>query len=70
MLTKVFTGLSTTIVIITALVAGGCSSDKMHDDGKMMKDDGMMKDDKMMDKDSMMKDDKTMDDEKMMKDSM
>lgn len=69
MLTKILTGLFAPVVITAVLFAGGCSTDKMHDDGmmkedKMMKDDGMMKDDKMMKDDDMMKDDK------MMKDSM
>jgi len=69
MLTKVSTGLSAAVVIIAALCAGGCSSDKMHDDG-MMKEDKMMKDDGMMKEDKMMKDDKSMEDDKMIKDSM
>ena len=53
MLTKILIGVFAPIAISAVLLAGGCSTDKMHDDGMMkedtmMKDDGMMKDDKMM----------------------
>jgi hypothetical protein len=65
MLTKLFPGLFSSLVIIAALSATGCASDSMHDDGMMMKEDKMMKDDGMMKEDKMMKDD-----DKMMKDSM
>lgn len=57
MLTKDFSGLCASLIIIAVLSSAGCASDGMHDDGmmkedKMMKDHGMMKEDKIM-KDSM-----------------
>ena len=69
MLTKVFSGLFSSLAIISVLSTAGCASDSMHDDG-MMKEDKMMKDDGMMKDDKMMKDDDGMMDDKKMKDSM